>query len=170
MQNQDTTLSKVDQRALDILLAGKVHYTIGQKFALVEGSRGEVYTVTRDHCECPAFRRYPGSCKHQRALQALCGLIRIARAEARETGRTRLPWVVGLALRPVVKEEAIAASVLTCRHGEPAGCPVCRSEAWAREDRETCLKCGSPLTPDGRCPAQDARLRDLDALLFGTAA
>ena len=128
-------LTKTDKRALDLLLAGKVHYTIGQQFAIVDGSRGEVYTVTRDHCDCQAFRRYPGPCKHQRALAAICGAIRLARAEVKATGRCRLPAILGLALRPAARVEAPASA--PAHAGNPLG---------------YCDRCGKDLPGGSRCP------------------
>jgi hypothetical protein len=148
-------LSKVDQRAFTILTAGKVHLTFGQKYALVDGSRGQTYRTSKESCECPAFTRYPGPCKHMRACAALCGLIRIARAEAKATGRTRLPALVGLALRPVARVEA------------PASAPDHVSDALGYCDR-----CGRDLSGGSRCPRGQHLDRSavLDQIVAGVAA
>ena len=127
-----------DQKALDLIHAGKVHLIPGQRFGLVDGSKGQCYTVSRDGCSCPDWtnRQVVGGCCHMRALRTVCRLYKAARAEARETGRTRLPWAVGLALRPMVKEEALAASV-------PAH--VSDALGW-------CDRCGKDLPGGSRCP------------------
>lgn len=115
MQANLTMTDKRDLKALDLIHAGKVHLILGQKFGLVDGSKGQSYTTSRDGCSCPDWtnRQVKGGCCHMRALRTVCTLYKTARAEARETGRTRLPWAVGLALRPITREDAPAASVPT---------------------------------------------------------
>ena len=150
---QDT---KRQAKAQALIAAGAVTLKPGTGTALVRGSNGEQYTVTKTSCSCADHLARGGDCKHRIASRILCGLYRDCAKQARETGRVTIPPSLMRAIGGYRDVEAPAASVPTCRHGERAGCPVCESEAWAREDREDCLKCGAALV-NGRCPAQDAQ-------------
>lgn len=97
---KDTT-DKRDSKAISLIEAGKVHLVLGQRFGYVDGSRGQLYRVNRDGCECADWlnRQPEGGCAHQRALRWICGAYRMMIFRAKRHGRTRLPAALGRALR-----------------------------------------------------------------------
>jgi predicted nucleic acid-binding Zn finger protein len=73
----------------------------GRKWATVKGSGKASYKVNRDGCTCHDWLKrgdVVGPCKHMQAVRALCTIAKLARAEARETGRCTLPAPLGRAL------------------------------------------------------------------------
>lgn len=103
MPSQSTTADPRDTRAAALLIAGAVTLNFDGT-ATVKGSGKAVYTIRRDadgtaHCDCPDCYQRGARCKHLRAVEALCKLARACRQQAQQTGRTRLPYLLGLALR-----------------------------------------------------------------------
>jgi hypothetical protein len=148
MLTQDTT-DRRDVKAQTLIDTGKVHLILGQRFGYVDGSQGQLYRVSRDGCECRDWlnRQPEGGCAHQRALRAVCALYKGMRAEAKATGRATIIPAIYRALLPV-KAGEVPAPVPAGAERDGRGVPYC-------------LRCGSALTPDGRCPRQDERLKEL---------
>lgn len=157
--------SKAD-KAQALIDAGAVRLFPGLGYATVVGSKGDTYTITRqDGCNCPNGKsRDPRSCYHAEAARILCEEYRRLSAQARETGRVTIPPALMRALggyRDVEAPSLRLPAELVAAIGSPEPPPV---PAGAERDGRgviRCLKCGSPLTPDGRCPEQDARLKEL---------
>lgn len=146
MLTQDTTtMDKRDAKAQILIDTGKVHLLVGERHALVDGSRGEQYRVNRDGCTCPDWtnRQPEGGCGHMRAVKRLCDLYKALRVVARETGRVRIPPALYRALGGYRDVEASPPPVPV-----PAGALV--------DDNGVpyCAKCGADLTPDGYCPRE----------------
>lgn len=106
-------LSTRQQKALTLIEAGAIALVPGRKWATVKGSGKASYKVSKSGCECPDYKRLgldagdPGfMCKHRLCLKALCDLARIARREARETGRCRIPAPLARALAAGTRETA----------------------------------------------------------------
>lgn len=118
MHFQDTTSDPRDLKAVRLIEEGKVHLTLGQKFAVVDGSNGEQYRVSRDGCGCKDWehRQPEGGCCHMRSVRWLCGAYRMMVHRAKRHGRTRLPSALGRALRPV----PVAPAIVCCEMLEAA--------------------------------------------------
>jgi hypothetical protein len=135
------------EKARQLVLDGKIRLHPGTGTATAYGTDGAVYTISKGSgCNCPdAQRRDPFGCKHALGTRALCAEYRMLAKQARNGETVRpsvallkaLGWLAGTSPAPV-----------------PAGAE--------RDDRGVvrCLTCGEPLV-DGRCPRQDARLREL---------
>lgn len=88
-----------EARADQLIAEGKVALLLGQPFALVTGSRGKVYRVSRESgCECADFRYRGVRCAHLIAAATICNVAHMARHLAKRHGRCRLPAALGRAL------------------------------------------------------------------------
>ena len=88
-----------EARADQLIREGKVALVIGHRFALVTGSKGKVYRVSRESgCECPDFRYRDVRCAHLIVAAAICDVAHMARHLAKRHGRCRLPAALGKAL------------------------------------------------------------------------
>jgi hypothetical protein len=143
---KDTTTDKRDSKAISLIEAGKVHLLLGRRFGYVDGSRGQLYRVSREGCECADWlnRQPEGGCGHMRALRAVCTLYKSMRAEAKVTGRATIIPAIYRALLPVT-----------------AGTPVPVPAGADRDERGIayCLRCGADLV-NGQCPKQAAQRRE----------
>lgn len=98
-----TKLSRTD-KARQLLLDGKVHLLPGAGYALVDGSNGEQYRVTREACSCKDWEyRHEsiGDCAHRIAVKQVCAAYREVQRQVRETGFAAMPEELDRALRPV---------------------------------------------------------------------
>lgn len=174
MVTRNDTTDKRDAKAQALIDAGKVHLLIGERYALVDGSHGEVYQVNRDGCTCPDWtnRQPEGGCGHMRAVRRICGLYRACRTIAREAGRATIPPQLGRALgmyrdveAPPLRLPAELVAALGApepppcpAHGEPLPCGVCDWERLERDMATRCMTCGEHLTADGQCPRRAERM------------
>lgn len=85
-----------EDRALTLIESGAVQLFPGRGYALVQG-KSDRYTVTRESCVCRDFE-LGNECKHRLATQSVCKLYRDCATEARETGKTKIPADLYLAL------------------------------------------------------------------------
>lgn len=166
-------LTPRQKKAIQIIEAGLVAFVPGESHVIVTGSKGEQYRCNRTECTCPDFKRRGGPCKHQLASDAIVTVYRAARAEAKRTGRCRLPASVAKALTngTLLKQErsrALAAILdgdqddlfpaqtldrprtALVIDGEPVASGLDRPTA-ANPDGY-CVKCGSP--EHARCAAR----------------
>ena len=102
-----------EQRATELLTSGAVQLFIGEARAEVRGSRGTTYRVTSAGCECPDAAQRGRPCKHEIAVQSLCGEYRAWQVKAGQGERIRPSSALLQALRWPTKAAA------------PAGCRDC---------------------------------------------
>lgn len=149
-----TILSR-DEKARLLVANGAVTLRPGTGTALVRGSNGEEYVVTKTSCSCPDFARRGLDCKHRIAAREICCLYRQCARQARETGRVTIPPQLGWALGMYRDVEAQPPAPACRRHGEPLPCTGCDWEKFERDLVTRCMTCGSRLV-DGYCPREAA--------------
>ena len=120
MATQSTTR---EQRAQALIDAGAVTLLVGTGTAEVKGSKGAVYTVTRDGCCCPDRTKRGQACKHELSVKALCEMFREHRSEAKASGKTRIPAALARALANATPATAAKAGCTVC--GAPTDFPEC---------------------------------------------
>ena len=116
-----------EQRATDLLTAGAVTLFVGRGYALVAGSKGNVYRVTKAGCECSDFRSRGMECKHLLAVKRLCAEYHALKARA-EQGERVTPSAALLAAlrwleRPAPVRPAASGRCTDC--GAPAPKDLC---------------------------------------------
>lgn len=97
MASNKSTTTRED-RAMALIESGAVSLVVGRNWSIVRGSGKASYRVSRDGCTCPDFTKRAVECKHIIAVRGLCGAYRVVRAQAKRTGRCRLPSALGRAL------------------------------------------------------------------------
>lgn len=140
-KTQDTTR---EARAQQLITEGRVTLRPGTGTALVRGSKGETYVVTREACSCLDFVSRGVDCKHRLAAKELCSLYRECAKQARETGRVTIPPALMRAIGGYRDVEAPPPPAPV-----PAGALV--------DDRGVayCHNCGEDLI-NGYCPREAA--------------
>jgi hypothetical protein len=159
-----------EAKALQLIAAGAVAITPGQKFATVKGSGHATCKVNKtDGCTCADLVNRAIECKHIIATRILCEMGRAARAEAKATGRCRIPADLARALAAGTAAKADRArrvSELTDEVFNPSDLsPIPAGALVDAKGVPYCHSCGTDLV-DGRCPRHYARW----AAGFGTAA
>ncbi len=117
-----------EAKAQELINTGAVTLYLGRGYAEVKGSGSNVYRVTKDGCCCPDRTKRGQACKHELAVKALCEMFREHRAEAKASGKTRMPAALARALANATPATAPAAK---------AGCTVCS----APTDFDICSGC-----------------------------
>ncbi|MPZ24451.1 MAG: hypothetical protein GEU28_13165 [Dehalococcoidia bacterium] len=149
--NSRVNRSTREDRAQALIAAGAVALLPGTGTAIVRGTGKAEYIVSKGQdaviCTCPDFTKRGTYCKHILAVQTLCTLYRECSRIARETGRVRLPYLLGLALRGRATLAATSAPTVedfdTPR--DPANCSGCGKYigATAGTLNPLCLDCGN---------------------------
>ena len=99
-----------ESKAQALLESGAVQLFVGQGHALVTGSKGTTYRVTKAGCECPDAVKRQRDCYHTLAVKQLCA----------EYHRLKLAAELGERVKPS------AALVAAIRWPEkPSGCRDC---------------------------------------------
>jgi hypothetical protein len=122
MATQSTTR---EQRAQSILNSGAVSLFVGRGYAEVKGSGSNVYRVTSAGCTCPDAAQRGRPCKHEIAVQSLCGEYRAWQVKAGQGERIHPSSALLQALRWPTKAAAPAVAQGCRECGAPTGFDVC---------------------------------------------
>ncbi len=93
-----------ETKAQELLTSRAVSLFVGKGYADVQGSGTNVYRVTKDGCTCPDAAQRGRPCKHEIAVQSLCGEYRAWQVKAGQGERIRPSSALLQALRWPVKE------------------------------------------------------------------
>ena len=105
-----------EAKARVLLESNSVQLFIGQGYALVTGSRGTTYRITKAGCECPGAVSRQRDCYHTLAVKQLCA----------EYHRLKLAAEFGERVRP---STALIQAI-----------------RWPETPKGTCRECGRPTS------------------------